>query len=1132
MQEIEELMQAITALETQRPKLGDDVVDSALEPLHVRLAALDASQPAGRQRRLVTILFLDIVNSTSLSQGLEPEEVQEIIGGTLKRLSFPIESHGGQITQFMGDGFVAVFGLRHIHENDARQAVRAGLAILGEANACAADLENHYGIRDFMVRIGINTGRVVPGRFSEGESPVMGLTVSLAARMEQAALPGSLFISQFTYQHVRRAFEVNLLPSIAAKGFPQPITVYQVLSARPRTFRTFTRGVEGVETTLIGRADELHQLKLHLKQAVKNRQTRLVTILGDAGVGKSRLLYEFDKWLAQPSRRVMAFKARASPQMTSIPFGMLREMISYHLELLSTDPAQLTRQRLVERLASIVPDQAEMKAHFIGSLLGFDFSASPFLRGVQDDPNQLQERAWIYLTECFSKVANLSPTVIMLDDLHWADAPSVSFISHLMKECPGIPLLIICLARPALAERFPDWGTDQPAVTPLESITAYSPHKHTLELAPLSRENSLALMDEILRNVEELPVDLRDRILDCADGNPFYLEEYIQSLVDAGVIQCGPGETRWKLDAEKLGRLELPNTLAALLEARLDNLSLVQRVLVQQAAVIGRVFWRAALQAVHGKKPIIEADLEDLSRRGFIIPQETSTFAGTDEYRFHHALLRDAAYQTLVKRDRQAYHDQVAGWIIVSTLTSQRSGEFAPIIAGHYEAAGRRELAADWYIQSGKTARKQGAPTQARLFFDRALGLLPANVDATTPTVELDRHWQALLGRDDVLGILGDTEGRLADDTALVMLARIIGNEELLAEAYYRQGYYLGVKGQYRQEWEVYNLGLEASRRIHDLRYEALILGLKVFCAVHLGDLEAAAQTSQAALHCAESLGDLEVLARTLTNVSLYYTETGDMARSARMLEHQLEINQQIGNIEGQVIGLSNLGYVYILLGMPAEAIPVLQRCTRIAWDNGIRSFFAYSRLNLGLAYLRNGNPVSAVTELEECLPDLHSMNDILDYGTGHTYMAMASELGGQVDQALALYNQAAEVLKGIGTMGNMFDAEAGVARCLLAVSDRRSAVEHVFPLQDYLKQYSGAGMEFPVLAYETCADVFTALGETAQARRAVGAGYGELLVRAGKISLPEWRKSFMERVPEHQRIRMRWLDYMNATQE
>jgi tetratricopeptide (TPR) repeat protein len=474
----------------------------------------------------------------------------------------------------------------------------------------------------------------------------------------------------------------------------------------------------------------------------------------------------------------------------------------------------------------------------------------------------------------------------------------------------------------------------------------------------------------------------------------------------------------------------------------------------------------------------------------------------------------------------------VAGWIIASTLVNERSGEFAPIIAGHYEAAGRRELAADWYIQSGKTARKQGAPAQARLFFDHALSLLPENVDATTPAVELNRHWQALLGRDDVLGILGDTEGRLTDDTALVALARLIGNDELLAEAYYRQGYYLGIKGQYRQEWEVYNLGLEVARRIHDLRYEALILGLEVFCEVHLGDLEAAAQTSQAALHCAESLGDQEVLARTLTNVSLYYTETGDMARSARMLERQLEINQQTGNIEGQVIGLSNLGYVYILLGMPAEAIPVLQRCTRIALDNGIRSFFAYSRLNLGLAYLRSGDPASAVAELEQCLPDLQSMNDMLDYGTGHTYVAMAKELDGQVNQALAFYNQAVEALKGIGTMGNMFDAEAGVARCFLAVNDHQSAVEHVIPLQDYLKRYSGASMEFPVLAYETCADVFTALGETVQARRAVGAGYGELLVRAGRISLPEWRYSFMECVPEHRRIRMRWLDYMNATQE
>ena len=247
MQEIDELTQAIIALETQRPGLGDRVVDAALAPLHEKLARLEQVQPVNRQRRLVTVLFFDIVDSAKMSQGLEPEEVLEIMGGALKRMSAPIETHGGQVTQVMGDGFVAVFGLTRIQENDARQAVRAGLAILDEVRACADDLEQRFQLHDFNIRIGINTGRVVVGRFTETESTVMGLTVTLAARMEQSALPGTLFISEFTHQHVRGAFDVELIPAIEAKGFPHPMAVYQGKPARPRTFRTMTRGVEGIE---------------------------------------------------------------------------------------------------------------------------------------------------------------------------------------------------------------------------------------------------------------------------------------------------------------------------------------------------------------------------------------------------------------------------------------------------------------------------------------------------------------------------------------------------------------------------------------------------------------------------------------------------------------------------------------------------------------------------------------------------------------------------------------------------------------------------------------------------------------------------------------------------------------------
>ena len=372
----------------------------------------------------------------------------------------------------------------------------------------------------------------------------------------------------------------------------------------------------------------------------------------------------------------------------------------------------------------------------------------------------------------------------------------------------------------------------------------------------------------------------------------------------------------------------------------------------------------------------------------------------------------------------------------------------------------------------------------------------------------------------------------MADDVALVALAESVADDNLVAEAYYRQGYYLGVSGQYSQELEAYNRGLAAAARAHDHRREALILGLKVVCEVRLGDLKAAAQTSAAALTCAEEVADDQVLARSLNNISAFYTETGDMARAAQLLDQQIAINRRTGNIEGEVIGLCNLGYTYVLLGMPEEGISALRRCIDMAQVISHRSFRAYGVLNLALAHLRCGDPPSALADLDQCLPELQAMNDMFGHATGQIYAALAMEQGGQVNEALTGFEQAAVTLGEIGTLGKVQDAEAGVARCLLAMNNPEAAQRYAAPLWDYLQQQVGAGMEFPLLGYETCANVFAAAGQASLARRVIEAGYCELMVRAGRISLPEWRRSFLERIPEHRRIQARWQENNETSQE
>jgi hypothetical protein len=289
---------------------------------------------------------------------------------------------------------------------------------------------------------------------------------------------------------------------------------------------------------------------------------------------------------------------------------LLRELISYRLGIITTDPVDTKRQRLVDGLSMYLEDEAEMKAHFVGMLLGFDFSDSPYLKGVENDPWQLNERGQLYLTQYFAATAGKAVaatkviTILMLDDVHWADDASLSFVVHLIRECPQLPLLVVCLARPNLSERFPGWGKDNVPGDQSLPPPGLLPRQLHLELGPLSPQASQELLNVILRKVKAFPDELRQRILATADGNPFYLEEFIQSLVDANIIRKSQRGGPWRVDAERGGNFELPTTLIALLEASLDSLNTVHKVLLQQASVIGQVFWRSALQVLQGDQPI------------------------------------------------------------------------------------------------------------------------------------------------------------------------------------------------------------------------------------------------------------------------------------------------------------------------------------------------------------------------------------------------------------------------------------------------------------------------------------------------------------------------------------------------
>jgi predicted ATPase/class 3 adenylate cyclase len=1100
MSELDQLRQAIAALETQRAVLGDAIVDAALAPMREKLAALTAQETlADPQLKYLTILFTDIAGSTRLTQGLDPEDIMVLMDGALKHLSDVVEKHGGRVTRFMGDGFIAAFGLDVAHEDEAERAVRAGLALLEAAKTFAVKVERDWGLRGFDIRVGINSGPVAVGGFSEAGDTIMGLTVNLAARMESAAPIGGVLISHHTYQHVQDIFDVQPLAPIVAKGFAEPVPVYVVQHAQPHSALAPRSGVQGVATRMVGRAAELKQLQDISHSVSETVRTQVAVILGDPGVGKSRLLFEFERWAAQQAEPARYFKGRATSLMSSTPYALLRDMFAETLGILDNDPVTVMRQKVETGLTRVFDTEPVMKAHFIGALLGFDFTASPHLAGVQNDPQQLRQRALFYLEEFLTVLAQQALTIVLLEDIHWADRSSLEAILHLMRQCPNLRLLIVGLARPALIEHYPAWEREQ-----LDRPGVY----HPIELHPLPPEASDQLVREILQKLDAPLDELRAVIVATAEGNPFYVEELIKNLIDDGVIQIDRATDVWRIDRNRLHNLHVPPTLTALLQARLDSLSPAERNTLQQAAVAGRIFWDMLLQALQSIPQPPVRELAELAQRELIYARDTPAFAQTHEYIFQHALLRDVVYDTVLKRTRQTYHARIAAWLIEATRTCGRTEEYAAVIAEHYALAGETSLAADWYRQAGERAKTQGAFQEARKLFDRTLDLLPPS--------DREQRWRALLERNEVLGVLGDAEARQADDRALLALAQEIGDDNHLAEAHYRAGTYPGILGDHAAELRAYEAALAHVRRAGNRTLEAQVLGGKVVCLTRLSEMSAAAAAAEEALSLASSLTDDLKFSRVLNNVAVYYMEAGDIARSAQLMQVSVEINHRLGNRLGEATGLLNLGYNFLLMGLFDCSRTTLEQAQQRMETTGARRESAYNLLNLGLVHWRGGDGVAAQHALEQALHELAAIGDRFGQAAGQSYLGLVFEHAGDTERAAQHFATACAQFDDIGARSFAADARAGLARSQLQRAQLKDARQLANEVWDYLNQHGPQGLEFPMRAYLICAEVFAATGLPEQSHAAQAAGYHELHTRAAKISDAAWRQSYLENIPEH----------------
>jgi class 3 adenylate cyclase/predicted ATPase len=1094
--QLDQLRASLNILETQRALLGE-AIEPALDTVRRQIAVLEAERVAAapaEERRIVTILFSDIVGSTSLAEKMDAEDWHSLIAAVHAMGGRTIQNHAGLVLQYLGDGLLAIFGAPAPSERDAEEAIRAAL----DLQAGLAELSTHPPLQ---MRVGIHTGLVVLGCIgseAKQEYTAIGDAMNVAARLQSAAPPGGILISHDTYRYVRGVFDLTLQPPLNVKGKSEPIQTYIVQRARPRPFRTVTRGVAGIETITIGREAELKQLRAAFHIAQTDRTVVWAQIIGEPGMGKSRLLSDTHDALDLLPDRFRWLRARAFQGDEKHAFTLVRRLWFDLFQIAEDAPLPEAEARWLDQFLALRGAGHEEAAHALGLLVGLPFIDSPYIGALRHDPAQVKGRAYVVSRELLAIMRAELPIMVLLEDLHWADPSSWDYLTQLLltadESTPPHGLLVICSARP-------EWNP--PAA--LLKHPDYLP----LTLTSLSAAACQALVAALLQHVENVSAEVVQLIVNRSEGVPYYVEEIVNWFLDRGII--ARRDETWLLDLARLHEAPLPTTLQHLLSTRLSILADNERLTLQRGSIFGRNFWEGGLEALG--TPDCAPTLTRLQPRGFIELQPESALAGEREWSFHHNLLREATYESVLKRDRRELHKEAAAWLEKQARHAGRLDEFVGILAEHAERAGQAAAAIEWYLHAGARARAQGAFLEARASFERALELTPLSDHA--------QRWQAWLGLNDVVSHLGEAAAHRQCVEALLELSHYLG-PAYVAEAHYRQALLFDSAGNYPAALGEYHVALVNAQQSQAASLEVRMSGMLAICQGRLGDTASAAVTVQQALARRHEIDEIDST-RLLTNLAIYYAESGDLARAAQMHQEQAALCQKLGERSGQANGLLNLGYDYLCLGRYDEGRLVLEQSQQLCESIGARRERAYARLNLGLIHWRSGDLANAQQVLQSVQTELAALNDTFAQAAGRSYLAIVLESMQQVQEAQHHYQTAHSIFIQAGTRGNAADTLAGLARCALALNDRAATQRHVTELWSSLRLHHTQGMEFPLRAYLTCVECFTALADTHQTREAIENGYRELIARAEKISQLEWGRSYLFNIPEHRALIELW---------
>jgi class 3 adenylate cyclase/tetratricopeptide (TPR) repeat protein len=826
-------------------------------------AALAIAEPRREERKVVTVLFADLVGFTSRAEQLDPEDVRAVLAPYWQRLRSELERFGGTVEKFIGDAVMALFGAPVSREDDPERAVRAALAIRDWAR-------EEEGLQ---VRIAVTTGEalvLLDARPSEGEGMAAGDVVNTAARLQAAAPVNGVLVAESTFRATRDVIDYEEREPVVAKGKTEPIRVWEALDARSRLGMDLE---QRALLPLVGRTRELDALLGAFDRASDAREPQLVTLVGAPGIGKSRLVAELFQRIEAMTDLVWWRQGRALPYGDGVSFWALSEMVKAQAGIQENDPLDVARQKLWESVENAI--DGDDRDWVMQQLL-------PLIGGEQPEGDSQSESfgAWRRYLEA---LAEEHPLVLVFEDLHWADDGLLDFVDHLADWSSGVPLFVVGTARPELLDRRPGWGGGKLNAT-------------TLALSPLADAEAAQIISRVLEQAL-LPAETQQVLLERAGGNPLYAEQFARLYVERGSAEDLP----------------LPETIQGIIAARLDGLASDEKRLLQDAAVLGKVFWSGGAAALASlDTPALEQALHSLERKGLVRRERRSAVSGEDEFAFRHVLVRDVAYGQIPRADRVQKHVRAARWI----EDLGRADDHAEHVAYHYGAAielaravGSPDAALETdarvaFVRAGDRGSRLGAFPAAQRFYADALELPAGDVDLALVSFA---HARARFHAES------DRSGLLEARDALEAVGRLDTAAEaaaLAANAAWRAG--LGAEAHEILTRAVVSLeGCDPSPGM------AAVLAEKARLDAFAGRLDDADATSTHALGLAETLELEELQANVLGTLGVIALLRGDIRQSKAHFE---EVLSRTTSSAERVRALTNLAVVWHSDGFSGEA--------------------------------------------------------------------------------------------------------------------------------------------------------------------------------------------------------------------